>query len=118
MGTVLHEIMCSEIPFLDTTPGLDSLMLTEESSTFSTLGATPDSELLSYYCQRSIECPSDSLCRQGVSKNVIDFVKLLMTVNPKERISAAAVLQRLWMVNPDLKNTNSPERNSSSPVSP
>lgn len=96
LGVVVHEILCSEIPFLETYP--DSIRsgistMTDMDDTF----VTQDMALVYSYCSGLSEFPSDSLRRNGVSIEGIDFVKSLMAPGPSRRVTAAQALQSQWL---------------------
>lgn len=95
LGITVYEILCSELPSRDIFLGSDTLTVTSMPSTALGMGSTLDTVLLFHYCHGSIEFPSETLRERGVSENDIDFVKLLMTVNPKERVSATDSLESL-----------------------
>lgn len=96
LGTVVHEILTSEIPFLE---------IEEEEDDITFISGIPtnvmsmiDMGLLMNYCNGLETFPVASLHRNGVSAEGIDFVKSLMVVNPKDRVSAADALKSPWIV--------------------
>lgn len=101
LGAVVHEILTSEIPFLDTYQDLDwtmDLTLTPDLSSASNPDPTIDMNLLQDYCRGINPFPRESLRKNGVSKEGIDFVKSLMAVNPRDRVSATDALKSLWLL--------------------
>ncbi|KAL0632586.1 hypothetical protein Q9L58_008517 [Maublancomyces gigas] len=115
LGIIVYEILCSELPFRDTSLSLDTLTLTSMPFTALGMGSTVDTVLLFHYCHGSTDLPSETLRARGVSENDIDFVKLLMTVNPKERVSAADALESLSLVGPDRARKYEQPRRLASP---
>lgn len=97
LGVIVHEMLTLEIPFLDTFTNEDSALM----SCISTIEDTVDTALLYRYCQGATRFPCDSLRNHDVSEDGIEFLKSLMAVNPKERISAAAALANEWLVQDD-----------------
>lgn len=100
LGVVVHELMTSEIPFLDTFQGLESMTITPEMYTVGTSNYPPmlDAELLMDYCRGS-EFPTECLQRKGVSEEGITFVKSLMVADPRRRPTATVVLNSPWLLN-------------------
>lgn len=49
------------------------------------------------YCQGDVDFPTEILQNAQVSEEGIDFVKSLLTVNPKNRPTAAKALQSPWL---------------------
>lgn len=95
LGVVVHEMLCLEIPFLDTYR--DS---SDQGSLFDTYGAGEmDLSSLCDYCRGASEFPMESLRRNGVSDVGIEFVKSLMTPDPTWRVSAAQALRSPWLIN-------------------
>lgn len=99
LGTVVHQILTSEIPFLETYEAMTSMTTTPEpSNTASPTMSTIDSELLYAYCRGS-DFPTQSLQRNGVSYEGIDFVKSLIIADPRKRVSAKDELESRWLIN-------------------
>lgn len=122
LGVVIHEVLTSKIPFLDTY---------EESDTGITLEScmedmTPqlDTQMLYDYCNGSEAFPVDCLQQSGVGNEGIDFVKILMAVNPADRATAEYALNCLRSIEDFCKSTDavgeprSPTAVSSPPRSP
>lgn len=105
LGAVAHEILTSEIPFLERYQDTD-LMIT--SGLLTACGSEPcssepaiDTEVLYNFC-RGAEFPSVSLREKGVSEGAINFVKCLMVANPHDRVSATDALKHEWFTGPQL----------------
>lgn len=99
LGTVVHQILTSEIPFLETYEAMTSMTTTPEpSNTAGPAMSTIDYELLYAYCRGS-DFPTQSLQRNGVSYEGIDFVKSLMIADPRKRVSAKDALESRWLIN-------------------
>lgn len=83
-----------QIPFLET--------YTNENSGFTSCQSfgenMVDYNLLCGYCEGRNPFPCSSLRRHGVPEDGIEFVKSLMAVSPKERLSAAAALASKWLI--------------------
>lgn len=111
LGAVIHEILTTEIPFLEIYEDLDeeladdlgSMRITPEEYTACDSWPTIDSEILYDFCRGS-EFPIESLRKHSVSDEGIDFVKSLMVANPRNRVSAVAALESPWMVGLELLN--------------
>lgn len=94
LGAVVHKILTAEIPFLDKyeevsmTSGLDSGYVTS---------GEVDIGLLSDYCRKSQPFPTESLLTNKASEDAIDFVKSMMLVDPRARITAAGALNSRWL---------------------
>lgn len=106
LGAIVHEILTSEIPFLDIYEGSDWMTTEVEGLTLSTeaeptnLPAIVDTELLYAYCNSS-EFPTHALEKHCASKDAIELVKALMAVNPKHRVSAAGALGSPYFAKPE-----------------
>lgn len=99
LGVIVHQILTSEIPFLQKYERLDSLI-----SSLEQVGAesspTINFDQLYQYCQDS-KFPSEVLRKAGASSVEINFIKRLMAVNPKDRDTAAAALESAWFFGPE-----------------
>lgn len=89
-GVVVHELLTSEIPFLD------KYQPTESTYPRNT-GTSLDMQLLHQYCTGD-PFPVEKLQQNCVSEEGIDFVKSLMVVNPTNRVSAREALASPWLV--------------------
>lgn len=96
LGAVMHEILTSEIPFLDTYRPSD--MDTDLTLCAEEAGPQLDSQRLHSYCNGSDTFPVESLEQNGVGKEGIDFVKSLMAINPADRRSAKDALNFLLSI--------------------
>lgn len=108
LGAIVHEMLTLEIPFVDTYINTDSAV-----SGLTTSGAqdTLDTDLLYGYCHGTKQFPTASLRSHGVGEDGIEFVKSLMAVNPRERLSAAVALTSGWLAqNDSTDGPASPER--------
>lgn len=94
LGAVVHKILTAEIPFLDKynevpmTSGLDSGYVTSKEV---------DIGLLSDYCRKSQVFPTESLLTNKASEDAIDFVKSMMLVDPRARVTAVGALNSRWL---------------------
>lgn len=79
LGVVVHEILTSEIPFLDN-------------------GNPDNTTAVSQYCCSLDPFPSQSLHASGVGEAGIEFVESLMVVDPRGRVRAAAALKSAWLL--------------------
>lgn len=113
LGAIVHEMLTSEIPFLDTYQDMDTMMATTDFFSATSTGvnsevyttvATIDTALVYGYCYGS-EFPIQSLEKRRASDEAINFVKSLMAVNPRDRLSATDGLQNRWLYNPELLRT-------------
>lgn len=96
LGVIIHEVLTSEIPFLDTYQASDidlDLTLCAED-----MGPQLDSQRLHSYCNGSDTFPAESLQESGVVEEGIDFVKGLMAINPADRRSAKDALKVLLSI--------------------
>lgn len=98
LGAVVHEILTSEIPFLDMDQGTDSMNFVSDLYITGDIIPTIDMELLFSYCHGLNAFPSESLEKNGVSKEGMGFVKSLLTANPSDRVSATDALKSLWLI--------------------
>lgn len=75
LGAVVHEILTSEIPFLDMDQGTDSMTFASDLYITGDIISTIDMELLFGYCHGLHAFLSESLEKNGVSKEGIGFRK-------------------------------------------
>lgn len=92
LGAVVHQVLTSQIPFLEIGLSLDD---SDYDSTAT--GSSIDGELLLDYCAEREPFPVESLITHGASADAVDFIKNLMVPDPKERLSAANALQSVWL---------------------
>lgn len=94
LGIIVHEILTSEIPFLQT----DSDQMSE--SGFESELAPPEVDMtqLYEYCHGYREFPIESLQNSQVSKDGKDFVMGLLAASPRARMSAADALKSPWLL--------------------
>lgn len=106
LGAVVHEILTSEIPFLERYQDTDTTAVCQyEPSLTDDLGPELNSELLYNYCRGS-EFPSEGFRRDGVSEEGIDLVKSLMAANPRDRPAATDALKCRWLTGLDSESSN------------
>lgn len=91
LGAVVHEMLTSEIPFTEIGPATSDF--TDQSMT---PGSSVDGEMLLDYCAGRETFPVAGLTRHRASATAIAFVKRLMILNPKDRVSAADELLDRW----------------------
>lgn len=94
LGIMVHEILTSQIPFLQT--DLDPM----SESGFESELAPPEVDMaqLYEYCHGYREFPIESLQNSQVSKDGKDFVMGLLVANPSARMSATDALKSLWLL--------------------
>lgn len=101
LGCILHELLTSQIPFLDVTRDLGDDELSGISE-FESGGVTffdIDMNMLYGYCQGKADFPSEILVKSDVAKDVIEFVKSLLIANPSLRATVVTALQNPWVTN-------------------
>lgn len=96
LGAIVHQILTSEIPFLDTDQDLflsdfDSVPPEEKSPTL-------DMGLIVDYCRGGKPFPTNSLLTHRAGQSAIDFVKSLMAPKPSDRLTAENSLKSDWFV--------------------
>lgn len=101
LGVVVHEILTSEIPFLD--PDRDTIMTMTDQSTTSDDTPEVDMELLFKYCRDSTLFPGKPLYTNGMGDMWQDFVRKLMAVDPRDRPSAADALKSRCLTEHDFE---------------
>lgn len=104
LGVVIHEVLTSEIPFLDTY--LDSDLDTDFASCMLNPVPQLDGDMLHNYCTGSDPFPVESLRKSGVSDEGVDFVKGLMAPNPADRMTAKNALSCLPSIQDFCKATS------------
>lgn len=111
LGVVVHEVLTSEIPFLEKDPTVDSMLVSCDSALDT---RSVDMDLLFHYC-RGQSFPITTLQKNLVSPDGIDFLKSLMVANPMHRVSAAEALKAGWFARiTDLEDATTapfPQRN-------
>lgn len=96
LGAVIHEILTSQIPFLDTYQEMDIDM---DSTPFTgEIGPQLDTQMLYGYCNGLDSFPIQCLEKSGVREEGIAFVKGLMAANPADRVSAKDALNSLLLI--------------------
>lgn len=93
LGAVVHKILTSEIPFLDTSDDSTISGIDSADATF----AEVDFGLLYNYCRKSLPFPTESLLTNNACDGAIDCVKSMMVADPRGRVSAAAALNSGWL---------------------
>lgn len=101
LGVVVHEILTSEIPFLDRDRDTNMTM----SDQFTNSDDTPevDMELLFKYCRDPTLFPIEPLHTNGMGDVWQDFVRSLMAVDPRDRPSAPDALNSRCCTENDLE---------------
>lgn len=99
LGCIVHEILTSEIPFIEAPFLNDSLFasLLNDSSQ-GPIMQEMDMKLLLDYSHGVIEFPTGSLQKSGVSEEGINFVKKLLEANPRSRMTASDGLKSPWLL--------------------
>lgn len=91
LGAIVHEVLTSQIPFTEVRSVSAGSTIFGSTATSS----AHDGWLLAQYCSGK-PFPVASLNEQGADATAIGFVKRLMVVNPKDRVSAADALSDAW----------------------
>lgn len=89
LGCLVHEILTSEIPFLETDLEVDSDEEFPEPQI--------DNDVVINFCRGILDFPADSLHRSKVGKAGIDFVKGLLVPDPRLRMSAIEARKSPWL---------------------
>lgn len=92
-GAVVHEVLTSEIPFLEPAAIADSFM---DSTVSAVSTVSVDMDVLYNYC-RGQPFPIKPLQHHGIGLDGINFVKSLMAANPMDRVSATDALENPWL---------------------
>lgn len=92
LGVIVHEMLCSEIPFLDTYGGILGPGSAESGFCFALNRAEIDMQILVDYCPGGSPFPNESLQRKGVRIDGIRLVNILIEPNPRERVTAKIAL--------------------------
>lgn len=94
LGALVHELLTSEIPFLEKAQIEDSGVDQDKQNTASKMCI--NSDLLYQYC-RGEPFPIGALEDHGASPEQIDLIKNLMIPNPMNRVSAVDALKSRWL---------------------
>lgn len=96
LGCMVHEILTSQTPFLETDSGFS-----EFDSGFPTLAAAPEVDMarLYEYCHGKSPFPTEVLQNSQVAEEGIEFVKSLLVAVPHKRATAATALEDSWLEN-------------------
>lgn len=97
LGVVVHELLTSEIIFLDNAG--------RSIYSANTIDSVPaiDIDLLYNYCRDSELFPVSRLQSNGVSEEWQGFLKRLMAVDPTIRLTAADALSKIWVIEIDTR---------------
>lgn len=95
LGAIVHQMLTSEVPFLDT---YQDLFLDELDSLPAQEEATLDMGLVVDYAWGRQPFPANSLLTHRVGRCAIDFVKSVMAPKPSDRLTAETALQSEWFV--------------------
>lgn len=90
LGAVMHEVLTSEIPFLEVYTQYDD-------SIYGSIQPSINGALLSNYCAGRSLFPTGPLTKHSASADAVDFVKSLMIADPNRRTPAATALQSAWL---------------------
>lgn len=102
LGVVVHEILTSEIPFLE--PDSDTnRTIADEPTTRDDSPPMVDMELLFQYCRDPTLFPSQSLHTSGMGDTWQAFVRSLLVVDPRDRPSAPHALNNGCFTENDLE---------------
>lgn len=98
LGCVVHELLTSQIPFVEIDNRCDDMdHMTGLESGFTEISGEIDMESLCEYCRGEIDFPSEILHASQVSEEGIEFVKSLLVANPSDRATAVSALQNPWL---------------------
>jgi len=61
------------------------------------IGPFPQGKSLIQYCGDESLFPNDLLIKSGVTNSISDFLRQLLAIDPKKRLSAAKALQHHWI---------------------
>lgn len=92
----MHEILTSEIPFLETP--FSNIDLDSDMSGLDLPERQTDMEVLSKFCSGGIDLPVRVLQDSGASSNEIDFLKKLLVPHPHRRVAAKDALRIPWLL--------------------
>lgn len=95
-GVIVHQVLTSEIPFLDKYQDVNSAALAADRD--SAIGSPVDTDLLFSFCRGLKPFPSESLQENRVTIEGTDFVRSLMVADPRGRVSAKEALKARWLV--------------------
>lgn len=105
LGVITHEVLTSEIPFLQKAPETVSL---ESGLDTGSQAPEVDMELFFGYCQGFRGFPISSLQNSKVSEEGIDFVVRLLVVDPSARMSAKNIFKSPWISGKGLSGAPDP----------
>lgn len=111
-GAIVHQVLTSEIPFLDKHQDVNSTTLAADQG--SAVGSPVDTDLFFNFCRGLEPFPSQSLQESKVTIEGIDFVRSLMVADPRGRVSAKDALEARWLVEIDSLEHDSGTGNSGS----
>lgn len=92
LGCLVHEVLTTEIPFLEMISA-DSTGIEQEDSGLQRTDFTS----FKSFCDGKTELPLDSLRRSGASDTAVQFLKTLLVADPKCRPPAKEALLSKWL---------------------
>lgn len=105
LGIMTHEVLTSEIPFLQ----VDSDRMSESGFESELLAPEIDMAHLYEYCYGHKGFPLDSLQNSQVSEKGQKFVMGLLVANPSARMSATDALESPWLLEKDQETSEEPQ---------
>lgn len=105
LGIMTHEVLTSEIPFLQ----VDSDRMSESGFESELLAPEVDMAHLYEYCRGHKGFPLESLQNSQVSEKGQDFVMGLLAANPSDRMSATDALESPWLLEKDQETSEEPQ---------
>lgn len=93
LGCLVHEVLTTEIPFLEVMLSADSTGIEQEDLSLQCI----DFAGFKSFCDGTTEFPLDSLRRSGASDTAVLFLKTLLVADPKCRPLAKEALLSKWL---------------------
>lgn len=96
LGVVVYEILTLKVPFYGTSLNCDSD--TAPGTPSGDWVDIPDMKFLIDYCWERVEFRMEDLESSRVSKSAIEFVKQLLTADPRSRLTTAGAIHCSWLL--------------------
>lgn len=102
LGTLVHELLTSEVPFLEAdTQDISSCLQIDTTLYTTDIPPATDMTLLYNYCHGVNDFPTERLLKHRTSEKGVEFLKNLLAVNPNARPTATEALESLWLIERD-----------------
>lgn len=99
LGCIVHEVLTSEIPFLDRAPeDVETVMSGLDTIPDPSISPQTDITALKEFCDAKVEFPAQCLRQSGASEAAVEFVMTLLVANPHARLSASEARQSRWLL--------------------